>query len=50
MCYLWVETERFGRLPDTQQVKDDLLHGKIESFLKRERRRRGLILYIIEYC
>lgn len=33
--YLWVETEGFGRLPNTQQVKYDLLHSKIESLLKK---------------
>lgn len=33
--YLWVETEGFGGLPNTQQVKYDLLHSEIESLLKK---------------
>lgn len=33
--YLWVETEGFGRFANTEQVKDDLLHGKIQSLLIR---------------
>lgn len=32
--YLRVETEGFGRFPNTQQVKYDLLHGEIQSLLK----------------
>lgn len=33
--YLWVETEGFGRFPDAQQIKYDLLHGKVQSLLNR---------------
>ncbi len=35
--YLGVETEGFGRFPNAQQIKYDLLHGEIQSLLNRER-------------
>lgn len=34
--YLRVKTEGFSRLPNTKQVKYDLLHGEIQSLLYKE--------------
>lgn len=33
VTYLWVDGEGFVRLADTQEVIDDFLHGKVQSFL-----------------
>lgn len=38
LFYLWVQTEGFGRFPNTEQVEYDLLHGKIQSLLNSERK------------
>lgn len=43
LFYLWVETEGFGRFPNTQQVKYDLLHCKIKSLLNKEQTNRIFI-------
>lgn len=46
--YLWVEAEGFGRFPNTQQVKYDLLHGKIQPLLSRTTSRMSSYKILVE--
>lgn len=48
--YLWVETEGFGRFPNTQQVKYDLLHGEIQSLLNRGQTYRCYRISELMWC
>ncbi len=42
LLYLWIDGEGFMRLAHTQEVIDDLLHSKVQSFLQRQTKRLTL--------
>lgn len=47
--YLWIDGKGFLRLAHTQEVIDDLLHGKVQSFLE-ESTKRDSIVCVAELC